>query len=79
MAPKADWEKWQSKDSKKDQKEEEIIPLDKGDLEMMMYYGQGSYAKDIKSIEKEVALIITRVNQKMGNRFSDDISAVSKY
>lgn len=38
MAPKADWEKWQgSKDDKKT-KEDEIVPLDKSDLEMLMWF-----------------------------------------
>ncbi|EPZ35758.1 P-loop containing nucleoside triphosphate hydrolase protein, partial [Rozella allomycis CSF55] len=57
MPPKDDWEKWSPST---DKKEEKIVALDEGDIA-----GLGSYAKDLKQIEKDLADIQKRINEKM--------------
>ncbi|WFD04139.1 26S proteasome regulatory subunit 7 [Malassezia obtusa] len=70
MPPKQDWEKYSKPDT--DAKEEDkIVPLDEGDIQLLRTYGQGPYARSLKSIEAEIKDVEKRVNEKMGVKESD--------
>lgn len=69
MGPaKKDWEKYDAKSAK----EKDVIKvLDEGDIAILKTYGQGAYAKELKTIEKDVRDVQRRVNEKMGVKESD--------
>ncbi|PWN50323.1 26S proteasome subunit P45 [Violaceomyces palustris] len=69
MPPKADWEKYKKPDE--DQKDDKIVALDEGDIQLLKTYGQGPYAAALKKIESEIAEVQKRVNEKMGVKESD--------
>jgi len=70
MPPKEDWEKY-DKNIEDDKDEEEIKALDETDIVLLKTYGQGSYAKELKKIEKDIKDVQKRVNEKMGVKESD--------
>jgi len=75
MAPKADWEKWQPKDGKKE-KEDEIIPLDQGDLEMMMWFVKlHSHNRDVKNGSAKGAWMSSMTGEEIrrGRELEEDI------
>ncbi|KAK0555292.1 26S proteasome regulatory subunit 7 [Tilletia horrida] len=72
MAPKRDWEKYKGPDSDDKAKDEDNIQaLDEDDIQLLRTYGQGPYAKQLKSIENEVKEVQKRVNEKIGVKESD--------
>ncbi|CAD6967225.1 unnamed protein product [Tilletia controversa] len=72
MAPKRDWEKYKGPDSDAKAKDEDNIQaLDEDDIQLLRTYGQGPYAKQLKSIENEVKEVQKRVNEKIGVKESD--------
>jgi 26S proteasome regulatory subunit T1 len=70
MPPKEDWEKY-DKNIEDDKDEEVIKALDETDIVLLKTYGQGSYAKELKKIEKDIKEVQKRVNEKMGVKESD--------
>ncbi|ORX43740.1 26S protease regulatory subunit 7 [Piromyces finnis] len=70
MPPKEDWEKY-DKNIEEEKEEEEIKALDETDIVLLKTYGQGSYAKELKKIEKDIKEVQKRVNEKMGVKESD--------
>ncbi|KAE9407000.1 AAA-domain-containing protein [Gymnopus androsaceus JB14] len=68
MAPKADWEKYEKK---ADDKEEKIVALDDSDIQILKTYGQGPYARQLKTIENDLNDIQKRINEKLGVKESD--------
>jgi len=70
MPPKEDWEKY-DKNIEDDKDEEEIKALDETDIVLLKTYGQGSYAKELKKIEKDIKDVQKRVNEKIGVKESD--------
>jgi 26S proteasome regulatory subunit T1 len=70
MPPKADWEKYSGpKGDKKD--DEPIVALDEGDIQLLKTYGQGPYAAQLKSIEREIKEVQARIAEKQGVKESD--------
>jgi len=70
MPPKEDWEKY-DKNIEDDKDDEVIKALDETDIVLLKTYGQGSYAKELKMIEKDIKDVQKRVNEKMGVKESD--------
>jgi len=70
MPPKEDWEKY-DKNIEEDKDDEVIKALDETDIVLLKTYGQGSYAKELKKIEKDIKDVQKRVNEKMGVKESD--------
>ncbi|KAG4091325.1 26S protease regulatory subunit 7 [Neocallimastix lanati (nom. inval.)] len=70
MPPKEDWEKY-DKNIEEDKDDEVIKALDETDIVLLKTYGQGSYAKELKKIEKDIKEVQKRVNEKMGVKESD--------
>ncbi|ORX81520.1 26S protease regulatory subunit 7 [Anaeromyces robustus] len=70
MPPKEDWEKY-DKNIEDDKDDEVIKALDETDIVLLKTYGQGSYAKELKKIEKDIKDVQKRVNEKMGVKESD--------
>ncbi|RKP00451.1 hypothetical protein CXG81DRAFT_13216 [Caulochytrium protostelioides] len=70
MPPKANWEEYRE-DLSKDDKKETIRVLDAGDIAILKTYGQGPYASQLKSIEKELLTVQKRVQERMGVKESD--------
>ncbi|GAW02240.1 26S proteasome subunit P45 [Lentinula edodes] len=68
MAPKTDWEKFEKK---VDDKEEKIVALDDSDIQILKTYGQGPYARQLKTIENDLKDIQKRINEKLGVKESD--------
>lgn len=54
-----------------DGKDEAIKALDEGDIALLKTYGQGPYARELKTIERDIKDGQTRVNDKMGVKESD--------
>ncbi|KDN48873.1 putative RPT1-26S proteasome regulatory subunit [Tilletiaria anomala UBC 951] len=71
MPPKADWEKYKAPDKDAGKDDEPIVALDEGDIQLLKTYGQGPYARALKSIENEIKEVQKRVNEKMGVKESD--------
>ncbi|KAJ1962122.1 26S proteasome regulatory subunit 7 [Dispira parvispora] len=67
--PKEDWEKYDKLDD--DTQDEKIVALDEGDIALLKTYGQGPYARELKTIEKEIKEIQTKINEKIGVKESD--------
>merc|ERR1712227_797860 len=55
----------------KAKKEDDIKVLDAGDIHLLKTYGQGPYAKPIKSVEDDVQNCLKRVNELTGIKESD--------
>lgn len=70
MAPKQDWEKYTKPDVDA-AKDDKIVPLDEGDIQLLRTYGQGPYAAALKSIQQEIQDVEKRVNENMGVKESD--------
>ncbi|KAK2467102.1 hypothetical protein APHAL10511_001360 [Amanita phalloides] len=68
MPSKADWEKYEKRI---DEKEEKIVALDDSDIQILKTYGQGPYAKKLKSVESDIKDIQKRINEKLGVKESD--------
>jgi 26S proteasome regulatory subunit T1 len=68
MPPKENWEKYTPP---VDESKEKINVLDDGDIKILTTYGQGAYAKELKSIENDIKEAQKRVNEKMGVKESD--------
>lgn len=71
MPPKRDWEKYSKPDTDPDKKQDEIVPLDEGDIQLLRTYGQGPYATALKRIDAEIKDVEKRVSEKMGVKESD--------
>eukprot|EP00127_Corallochytrium_limacisporum_P002630 Clim_evm66s134 gene=Clim_evmTU66s134 len=54
-----------------DKEEAPIQALDEGDIEILKTYGQGPYANEIKSLEKETQEVLKKVNEMTGVKESD--------
>jgi len=59
------------KNIEEDKDDEVIKALDETDIVLLKTYGQGSYAKELKKIEKDIKDVQKRVNEKMGVKESD--------
>ncbi|KAM6500734.1 P-loop containing nucleoside triphosphate hydrolase protein [Amanita muscaria] len=68
MPPKSDWEKFEKRI---DEKEEKIVALDDSDIQILKTYGQGPYAKRLKTVEGDMKDIQKRINEKLGVKESD--------
>ncbi|CDS05800.1 Putative 26S protease regulatory subunit [Lichtheimia ramosa] len=69
MPPKENWEKYEK--PIEDKEEEKIVALDEGDIKLLKTYGQGPYAKELKTLEQDIKDIQKRVNEKIGVKESD--------
>ncbi|KAI7887097.1 26S protease regulatory subunit 7 [Lichtheimia hyalospora FSU 10163] len=69
MPPKENWEKYEKPIDEKE--EEKIVALDEGDIKLLKTYGQGPYAKELKTLEQDIKDIQKRVNEKIGVKESD--------
>ncbi|CDH57115.1 26s protease regulatory subunit 7 [Lichtheimia corymbifera JMRC:FSU:9682] len=69
MPPKENWEKYEKPID--DKEEEKIVALDEGDIKLLKTYGQGPYAKELKTLEQDIKDIQKRVNEKIGVKESD--------
>ena len=70
MPPKADWEKYNKPDEDQ-KKDDKIVALDEGDIQLLKTYGQGPYARSLKQIDKEIQEVQKRVNERMGVKETD--------
>ncbi|GMM56790.1 proteasome regulatory particle base subunit [Maudiozyma humilis] len=74
MPPKADWEKYKapvesSEDAAK--KDEKIVPLSEGDIQVLKTYGAAPYASKLKKTEGDLKEIEARIKEKAGVKESD--------
>ncbi|KAJ1920670.1 26S proteasome regulatory subunit 7 [Tieghemiomyces parasiticus] len=68
--PKADWEKYdKSVDDKEN--EDKVVALDEGDIALLKTYGQGPYARELKTVEKEIKEIQKKISKMIGVKESD--------
>jgi len=58
-----------NEDDNKDEKPIQV--LDEGDIALLKTYGQGAYAKSIKTIEDDIQKIMKRINELTGIKESD--------
>ncbi|KAJ4480418.1 P-loop containing nucleoside triphosphate hydrolase protein [Lentinula edodes] len=58
-------------EKKVDDKEEKIVALDDSDIQILKTYGQGPYARQLKTIENDLKDIQKRINEKLGVKESD--------
>jgi len=58
-----------NEDDSKDEKPIQV--LDEGDIALLKTYGQGAYAKSIKTIEDDIQKIMKRINELTGIKESD--------
>lgn len=70
MPPKADWEKYQPAEGKKEE-EKEIVPLSEGDIDVLKTYGAAPYQSTLKSIEKDIQQLEKQISEKVGITESD--------
>ncbi|EFP89820.2 26S proteasome regulatory subunit 7 [Puccinia graminis f. sp. tritici] len=70
MPPKQDWEK-SKKTSDDIAATDDIIALDEGDIQLLKTYGQGPYARQLRTIEKDLQDLQKRIGEKMGVKESD--------
>ncbi|KAG0142356.1 hypothetical protein CROQUDRAFT_662660 [Cronartium quercuum f. sp. fusiforme G11] len=70
MPPKLDWEK-SKKTSDDIAATDDIVALDEGDIQLLKTYGQGPYARQLRSIERDLKSLQQRIGEKMGVRESD--------
>jgi len=70
MPPKQDWEK-SKKTSDDIAATDDIIALDEGDIQLLKTYGQGPYARQLRTIEKDLQDLQRRIGEKMGVKESD--------
>ena len=56
-----------NEDDNKDEKPIQV--LDEGDIALLKTYGQGAYAKSIKTIEDDIQKIMKRINELTGLLF----------
>ncbi|CCC70714.1 hypothetical protein NCAS_0F02300 [Naumovozyma castellii] len=75
MPPKEDWEKYKApvdaEDEKEKAKEDKIVPLSEGDIQVLKTYGAAPYAAKLKEIEKDLKTIENKIKEKSGVRESD--------
>lgn len=50
---------------------DDIIALDEGDIQLLKTYGQGPYARQLRTIEKDLQDLQRRIGEKMGVKESD--------
>lgn len=50
---------------------DDIVALDEGDIQLLKTYGQGPYARQLRTIEKDLKNLQQRIGEKMGVRESD--------
>ncbi|CAH7676999.1 26S protease regulatory subunit 7 [Phakopsora pachyrhizi] len=50
---------------------DDIIALDEGDIQLLKTYGQGPYARQLRSIERDLQDLQKRIGEKMGVKESD--------
>ncbi len=71
MAPKADWEKYKKPIDKEDSKNDKVIPLTEGDIQVLKTYGAAPYGSTLKKIEKDLKEIEIKIKEKIGIKESD--------
>ncbi|KXN71323.1 26S protease regulatory subunit 7 [Conidiobolus coronatus NRRL 28638] len=69
--PKADWEKYEKRFDEDEEKEQNFVALDEGDIALLKTYGQGPYASDVKKIETDINELQKKINEKMGVKETD--------
>lgn len=75
MPPKEDWEKYKAPidedDVTKNDKDENIVPLTEGDIQVLKTYGAAPYAAKLKETENDLKVIEARIKEKAGVKESD--------
>lgn len=76
MPPKEDWDKYKapvdaSDGDGKAAKEDKIVPLSEGDIQVLKSYGAAPYASKLKETEKDLKDIEFRIKEKAGVKESD--------
>ncbi|KAJ1987007.1 26S proteasome regulatory subunit 7 [Dimargaris cristalligena] len=67
--PKQNWEKYEN--PFEDKEDEKIVALDEGDIALLKTYGQGPYARELKTIEKEIKDTQQKISKLIGVKESD--------
>ncbi|ODV91566.1 hypothetical protein CANCADRAFT_131 [Tortispora caseinolytica NRRL Y-17796] len=70
MPPKADWEKYRAPIDD-EEKEEKIVPLSEGDIQVLKTYGTAPYGEVLKRIEKDIKELQSSISEKVGIKESD--------
>lgn len=70
MAPKENWEQYE-KPLEGDEKEIEVKPLSEGDIQVLKAYSAAPYGDVIKTIEKDLKDLETKIKEKVGVEESD--------
>ncbi|CDK28622.1 unnamed protein product [Kuraishia capsulata CBS 1993] len=71
MPPKSDWEKYKPSVEEDDKADEKITPLSEGDIQVLKTYGAAPYSTSLKSIEKDLKDVESRIKEKIGIEESD--------
>ncbi|SCU97878.1 LAMI_0F11892g1_1 [Lachancea mirantina] len=71
MAPKEDWEKYKAPAEEESKEEKPNVPLSEGDIQVLKTYGAAPYADKLKSTEKDLKEIESRIKEKAGVKESD--------
>lgn len=71
MAPKENWEKYKAPVEEDDETPKEVNPLSEGDIQVLKTYGAAPYGSSLKTIEKDINEIQSRINEKIGVKESD--------
>jgi 26S proteasome regulatory subunit T1 len=68
-----DWEKFEKEfaDDEDPNATKKITPLDEGDIQILKSYGQGPYARALKTLDDEIKEVTKRVDEKIGVKESD--------
>lgn len=70
MPPKADWDKYVAPQDD-DEKDDKVVPLSEGDIQVLKTYGAAPYATPLKKIEQDLKAIEERIKENIGIKESD--------